>query len=60
MEELNIEDNLKQLVVKALCSSKNIQTAARRLRITERTLYNYIARFKIEFKYAVWEIKNPE
>lgn len=46
-ENLNIDNKVKQLVLKALNKFKNNAKAAEALKIHERTLIKYISRFDI-------------
>ena len=48
MEILNIEYNIKRLVLKALNTSRSNRLARIKLGIPEKTLYNYIKRYNIK------------
>lgn len=49
-EILNIDHHVKQMLEKALKTSCCRKAAARRLGITERTLYNLMEKFKLPKK----------
>jgi transcriptional regulator with PAS, ATPase and Fis domain len=48
MENLNIEYHTKGLIRKALAKSNTIKEASELLEITERSLYNMMARYSIK------------
>ncbi len=51
MESLNIDENIKRLIIKALSKYKGEKAQAKALGITTRTLYSY------RKKYSVYIIK---
>lgn len=52
-ENLNIEDNTLELILKALNRARNIKEAAKLLGITEKTLYTKIGECKIK---QIWTV----
>jgi len=47
MTELNLDSNIKRLIIIALSKYKRQQEQAKALGITTRTLYTYIKKYKI-------------
>lgn len=47
MQTLNIEANIKPMIITALNGSKTHREAANKLGVTARTLYTYIKDYKI-------------
>lgn len=57
-ENLNIEHHVKHLVFIALNTSKTQVEASIKLKITERTLHNYIKMYDLVKQGDKWGFKN--
>lgn len=54
--ELYLDLHIRELVIKALSKSETKEKAAKLLGIHLKTLNSYIEKYKIKFKYSVWEV----
>jgi predicted transcriptional regulator YheO len=60
-ENLNIDYHVKQLILMALNCSNTLPIAAEKLKVSPKTLFNYINQYELNEQYARWKTHvNPK